>query len=151
MVGFRLVAVKTGIIGLAALEFNGHDIYGTSVVEAARVRVYLYASYRNSRDPDLQLVVVPSEFVPAVRWQRTAGTFARNTIRDSIVARQESYAAFYSLSIECTRSVATFPPPQACSRPPARPLSAPCASRIALVLANRSRRGAYTTRAASEY
>jgi hypothetical protein len=67
MAGFRLVAVKTGIIGLAALEFNGHDIDSTSVVEAARVRVYLDTSYRNSRDPDLQLVVVPSEFAPAVR------------------------------------------------------------------------------------
>ena len=70
MAGFRLVAVKTGIMGLAALEFNGHDIDGTSIVEAARARVYLHASHGNSRDPDFQVVVVPAGFVPAVAGKR---------------------------------------------------------------------------------
>ena len=81
------MAVKTGIICLAAVEFNGHDIDGTSVVDAARARVYLDASYRNSRDSDLQVLVVPSEFVPRVTGH-DRGTMCRNTIRDSIAASQ---------------------------------------------------------------
>src|SRR5207245_9891187 len=48
MVSFGLVTVKTRIVGLAALEFNGHDIDGTTVVDAARAPVQRDASYRNA-------------------------------------------------------------------------------------------------------
>ena len=45
MVGFRFVAVKTGKIGVTALEFNGDDIDVTSIVATTGARIYLDASF----------------------------------------------------------------------------------------------------------
>jgi hypothetical protein len=53
MVSVRFVAVKTGKIGVTALEFNGDDIDVTSIVATTGARIYLDASYWNSPDVDL--------------------------------------------------------------------------------------------------
>jgi hypothetical protein len=56
---FRLMAINAGIISLAAVELDRHDIECASVMGAAGVRIYFGAPYRNSRDSNLQARRLP--------------------------------------------------------------------------------------------
>jgi hypothetical protein len=76
MIGFQFVKVEAGIVGPAAVEFYRDDIELAAIVRAARARIYLHPSYRNSRNRELH-VALP-QISPALsvgfhhaRFQRT--------------------------------------------------------------------------------
>src|SRR6266849_7120310 len=76
MIGFQFVTVEAGIVGPAAVEFYRDDIELAAIVRAARARIYLDPSYRNSRNRELH-VTLPQISAAAslgfhhARFQRT--------------------------------------------------------------------------------
>ena len=57
MIGFLCVTVEAGIVGQTAVESYRDDIELAAIVRAARARIYLHPSYRNSRNRELHVTL----------------------------------------------------------------------------------------------